>query len=224
MRLFVPMTCALISLSGCGGTAQGPANPSPSATPPVAETVEAPATDETKPNETPSSDAEPKNDAPKYLKILEQDGVDGGHRGRIAASSLSEAQFGLSAQMKKTLEFLSSEQVDPLQTSRIIAELINEEPGASDTVKAACQKEWKLLRTELEKVEFEKRTPRLLAECKIPPALLFGKAPEKINFSSLLLALVVEKSLEARGSISKAERGIAAHLGELHPLDEPGWK
>jgi hypothetical protein len=201
--------------TACGGSEPGPVAPVPSATAAPESPVAAPSAATTAPSA--SSESPRAKDATKWLKDLQDPEIDLAQRGMVAANGLSEEQFGLPAGLRRAMEAISSQSVDPSQSARIIAVTISEAP-MSDVMSKQCGKPIVAVMDAAQKVKPAEQAKLVVQQCKLD-ALIDGADLAKLSYTSVLLSAVVQKLLEEDPEHSAAELGLAKLIANHRRLD-----
>ncbi len=156
-------------------------------------------------------------DAAQWLKDMDTDGAEPEHRARLAASGLSEEQFGLPRSARKTLEAVPSPAFDASQVESIVVAMLSEAEFAP-VVRKLCGASTQELRKAWQAAPVKERAKGVVDRCKLS-SLVTTKDLPHLAPSSVLLAAVVEQLLDARGDVSPGERGLARLLVHLKRLD-----
>jgi hypothetical protein len=216
-RIVSIMLLSLVMVSACGGSEPEPLAPAPSAAA-VPESPVTPSSAAASVASTAAASESPRaKDATKWLKDLQDPEIDLAQRGMVAANGLSEEQFGLPAQLRKGMEAISSQSVDPSQSARIIAATLGEAP-MSELMTKQCGKPIADVMAAAQKVKPAEQAKLVVQQCKLD-ALIDGADLVKLSFTSVLLSAVVQKLLEADPAHSEAEIGLAKLIANHRRLD-----
>jgi len=145
--------------------------------------------------------------ARKYAEAVRDPNVAAEHRGRLAMNGLSEAIFGLPADLRKAMEAVSGESVDPSQAATILMYGLLGSREASAALTRRCGKPFEAFADDLKKTPRPDRTRAVVSQCK--PAWVADKEVPVLHFAAVLTAIAVEDLLTTSGGGTPAEVELA---------------
>jgi hypothetical protein len=156
--------------------------------------------------------------ATKVLAAIKEGAADDAQRGQLAASSFSEDTFGMPADLRRALQAVSGNQVDPSQSATIVAMAL-QQGDAADAVERMCGESSKSFFGKILKTPPPDRAKFSVDHCKLG-SFVAGADLTKLNYTSILLAGAVTDLSKHSGQSSPDELAIAAAIVNLHRADE----
>src|SRR4051794_18728495 len=133
----LPSLILALSLAACGGGSPSPARPAATGEP----AAQASAAPSAASSAAPDAGLSPREkSARKYAAVIKEPDVDAEQQGRLAMNGLSEPQFGLPASLRKAMEAVTGQSVDPSQLTTILMAGLSETKEAKDALAQRCGK------------------------------------------------------------------------------------